>query len=255
MNMINGHEGAAREVQSLDKQHYDNEVQYFEVPGFLDRHEAMMREYQASFKPRLVQYAAKRGGIRTLELGAGTCTMSLMLSREPWIRSMHCSDISATRMGVLAERIAERVGGTTENMTFSEADFTNPLAFSDRSFDVIFFDSAMHHSRNMWTTLRECHRVLNDGGLLIAQREQYLGLLTYGPILRRILRSRQVRDGVTENAYFKEQYNYYLRATGFHPSFVPVSHGRLRYIAPLNGWVHSKWTIIAERMTQVPYLG
>ncbi len=34
MNMINGHEGAAGEVQSLDKQHYDNEVQYFEVPGF-----------------------------------------------------------------------------------------------------------------------------------------------------------------------------------------------------------------------------
>lgn len=255
MNMVNGTDGTTEQSKSLDKEHYDSEVHYFEMPGFLDKHEAMMREYQASFKARLAQFAGKRDGIRTLELGAGTCTMSLMLSREPWIRSMHCSDISATRMGALADRIAERVGGTTEKITFSEADFTDPLNFADNSFDVIFFDSALHHSRNMWTTLRECHRVLESGGFIIAQREQYLGRLTYGPVLRRILGSRQVRDGVTENAYLKEQYNYYLRATGFNPSFVPVSHGRLRYIALLNGWVHSKWTIIAEKMAQAPYLG
>lgn len=240
---------------SLDKAHYDAEVQYFEVPGFLDRHEAMMREYLASFRATLERFAIARGGVRTIELGAGMCMMSLLLSREPWIKEMHCSDISSVRMSALADRIAERIGGTTENMTFSEDDFTDPLPFADRSFDVIMFDSALHHTRNMWMTLRECHRVLKDGGLIIAQREQYLGRLTYGPILRRILHSRQVRDGVTENAYFKEQYNYWLRATGFRPSFVPVSHGKFRYVAPLNGWLHSKWTIIAEKMGQAPYLG
>jgi ubiquinone/menaquinone biosynthesis C-methylase UbiE len=255
MNMVRGPEGGIARPDSLDKKHYENEVQYFEVPGFLDRHEAMMREYLASFRARLAEFAAKRGPVRVLELGAGMCMMSLLLSREPWIQSMHCADISASRMAVLAGRIAEKVGGTTEKMTFSEADFTDPFTFEDQSFDVILFDSALHHSRNMWMTLRECHRVLSDGGLIIAQREQYLGRLTYAPILRRILHSRQVRDGVTENAYFKEQYNYWLRATGFDSAFVPVSHGRFRFIAPLNGWLHSKWTIIAEKKADAPYLG
>lgn len=240
--------------QTPDKDHYDKELDYFTDPTFLDRHAGLLRSYQKSFIITLKEFAVARGGVRILELGAGTCMTSVLLSREPWIKSMHCSDISSTRMDALANRMAAKFNGTTENMTFSEADFTYPLDFEDASFDVILFDSALHHTRNMWGTLRDCHRILSKDGLLIAQREQYLGLLTFKSALKRILASREVKDGVSENAYFREQYEYYFRATGFSPNFVPVSYGKLKYISFMNGLLHSKWTIIARKTDQIPNL-
>lgn len=240
--------------RSPDQEHYHKETHYFSDPGFIGRHRILMDAYMSTWRDRLAAHAIRKGGIRTLELGAGTCTLSLTLSQEPWIRSMHCSDISAVRMRALVGDVAKAVGGRLDRLSFSEGDFTDPLDFADGAFDVVLFDSALHHSRNMWQTLRECHRILVDGGLMIAQREAYLGRLTYGPVLHRNLRSTQVRDGVAENAYLKEQYDYYLRATGFKPTFIPAAPGRFKMISFLNGLIQSKWTIFAERQRMAPFI-
>jgi hypothetical protein len=98
--------------------------------------------------------------------------------------------------------------------------------------------------------------VLRSDGLLVAQREQYLALLSQQYALKRLLQSEEVRAGVAENAYSKAQYEYYLRAAGFVPTFYPVSPGpHWKMIAPLNGLFYSKWTIVARRVEQSPAFG
>jgi ubiquinone/menaquinone biosynthesis C-methylase UbiE len=252
MQDVKGREGAPAE--NSDRVFYEAETEYFNDPGFVARHLPVVERYMASYRPNLLTLAKDGRKLRTLELGAGSCVTSLVLSREPWVGSMHCVDISATRMKASANAAAERVGGRLDLLTFGEADFSHPLPLADAAFDVVLFDAALHHSRNMWLTLQECHRVLLPGGLLIAQREQYVGRLTAGFALNRILRSREVQSGVSENAFLKEQYEYYLRATGFRPRFAPVTHGALRWISFLNGLVFSKWTIVAERRPEAPVL-
>ncbi|MBN9088894.1 MAG: class I SAM-dependent methyltransferase [Reyranella sp.] len=241
--------------KTADKKFYDAETHYFSDPSFMTDHQAVVETYVAKYRATLAALAKRKGRkLKTLELGAGTCTLSLTLSREPWIGAMHCTDISAHRMDSLARTVAQHIGGRIELLTFGEADFTDPLRFGDGQFDVVLFDAALHHSRNMWTTLRECHRVLADDGLLIAQREQYAAPLTYPWALRKLLRSEEVAAGVTENSYLKAQYEYYMRATGFRPTFLPVGHRQLPGLWFLNGLVFSKWVIVAERRLTCPAL-
>jgi len=243
------------ELSETDKTFYDAETQYFSDPSFVPRHQAVVEAYVSKYRSTLAALAQKKGRkLSTLELGAGSCTLSLTLSREPWIGSMRCTDISAHRMSVAAHMIADRIGGRIDLLSFSEADFTNPLDFADGQFDVVLFDAALHHTRNMWDTLRECHRILSDGGLLIAQREQYAAPLTYRWALRKLLRSPEVAAGVSENSYLKAQYDYYMRATGFRPDFRAATPGRLPMLWFLNGLVFSKWVIVAERCAHSPVI-
>lgn len=241
--------------ETADKAFYDAETHYFSDPTFMPSHRAVIEAYVSRYRDTLAALAQRKGRkLSTLELGAGTCTLSLVLSREPWIGSMHCTDISAHRMDSLARKVAEHIGGRIDLLTFGEADFTDPLDFADGQFDVVLFDAALHHSRNMWNTLRECHRVLSRDGVLIAQREQYAATLTAPWVLRRLLLSQEVAAGVSENSYLKEQYEYYMRAMGFRPSFLPVAPGKLAPLWFLNGLVFSKWVIVAARQPSGPVI-
>lgn len=240
---------------NADRVFYQAETHYFDDPEFYRRQVPVLESYMSAYRDTLAGFARGRK-LRTLELGAGSCMTSLLLSREPWIESMHCVDISAARMKASATVAAERVGGRLDLLTFGEADFSYPLTtLANGAYDVVLFDAALHHTRNMWLTLQECRRVLVDDGLLVAQRELYLARWTSKFVLRRALDSREVRSGVSENAYLREQYNYYFRANGFRPRFIPAAPGKLRWIPFLNGLVFSKWTIVAERRPEAPVTG
>ena len=187
-----------------------------------------------------------RPDLLALELGAGSCMLSLMLSKLVRFEKLHCVDISLRRMKVMSVQTAAAMQVDPAVLSFSEFDFSSPFPIVDSSFDLVLFDSALHHSRDMWTTLRECRRVLKPDGMLIASREQYLAPLAARYAVERLLRSSEVKDGVSENIYSRLQYEYYLRACGFSPKFLPVTHGKFKYISPLNGWLFSKWVIVAR---------
>jgi hypothetical protein len=89
---------------------------------------------------------------------------------------------------------------------------------------------------------------LRPGGVLVAQREQYLGAATAGVKLTRLLQTPEVKAGVSENAYLRAQYEYYLRAVGFDSvTFFPVAETALqRMFSFLNGLLFSKWVIWAH---------
>jgi SAM-dependent methyltransferase len=214
----------------------------------------MYEEYIAAFLPRLRSFASGRPPLVSVELGAGTCLMSLLLSRTGLFGEMHCSDVSGPLMHELSSQSAPVVGADHSILKIDEFDLSSPFPYAAGSCDLVMFDASMHHSQNLWLTLRECHRVLKPDGLLIAQREQYMAALTSGIAIRNLLRTEEVRSGVSENIYSRSQYEYYLRACGFRPEFLPVAPGKFRFFPFLNGLVFSKWVIVASPQANAPVL-
>jgi ubiquinone/menaquinone biosynthesis C-methylase UbiE len=187
--------------------------------------EAYFRSYEAGLRRSLPP-----GPLRALELGAGSCGLSLLFSRWPEVEEVVPFDISRKRMEGLLPLSRSCLGGDPAKLRIVEGDFNVPLPFPDRSFDIVAFDAALHHSRSIWTTLGECRRVLKDGGRLVAQRENTVSPVRARGQLRRLLASPEVRAGVSENAYLKEQYEYYLRAAGFEAEFIPMRKTALKKV-------------------------
>jgi ubiquinone/menaquinone biosynthesis C-methylase UbiE len=232
-----------------DKKFYDSELHYFDV-GERENfaaHAAVVALNLGAVQAQINGLVERKGApIDVLELGAGTCCASLQLRKTVAINRHVCSDISAIRMHSLIAKSASHLKSDAANIELVEADFTYALPFEDRSFDLVLFDGALHHSRNIWTTLNESRRILRPSGAVVAIREAMLGLATYKFALRRLLQSDEVRAGVAENIYLRDQYEYYFRANGFSPTFRPVYPDlRWRLLAPLNGILMSKWTIYA----------
>lgn len=210
---------------------------------------ACSRLYYRTYEADLQAWIGNRPAVQVLELGAGTCCLSLLASNLDAIQEIHCLDISKEKMERLVVTSSQILPSRPEKLRFHQGDFGARMPFADASFDLILFDAALHHSRSIWNTLGECRRMLRPGGMLIAQREQYLGALTFAPKLRALLRTPEVQQGVSENAYLRHQYEYFLRANGFDVRFKPVAETTLqKLLRPLNGLIHSKWVILARKV-------
>ncbi len=228
---------------NTDKAFYDQEI----LEGIEEEYVATARPYLENWLGEARQMFAGRRDVRALDLGAGSCTSSLLLSNEDFIGSVVAADISAERMRAMVERTRRITGGDLSKLDFAEIDFNDPLPFPDDRFDLVMMDAALHHSRNIWHTLTEVRRVLVPGGIFVAQREAYTSPLTNGITFRRLLSSPEVAAGVSENAYLKSQYDYYLRVNGFEPRFVPVYENvKFKLLFFANGWLFSKYNIIAK---------
>jgi len=238
-------------VQEADKSFYSGSVHYYDpaLRKQFESHVATVSNYLNAVIGRLREHVAGRDRIDIVELGAGTCLTSLMLRKHFPSARLTCIDISLSRMQALIEDSAALLGTDHGGIELIEADIGGALPLADASLDIVVFDSSLHHSRNVWNTLSECRRVLRPQGAIAALREQYLAPLTYRFALERLLRTPEVRAGVAENAYLKDQYAYYLRAAGFEPTFYPVRpSAKWLLLSPLNGIAYSKWSIWAPKV-------
>ena len=228
---------------SADRDFYDKEDLTQSVPHFV----SYIQPYATNWFAVMRKEFAERNGIRVLDLGAGSCTLSLMLSAEPYIGTIKAVDISAKKMADLSALVCREVGGDLNKLSFQEIDFNEKLPFDDNAFDLVVMDAALHHSRNIWETLAEIRRVLQPGGRFVAQREAYTSPLSSRVTFRRLLKSPEAAAGVSENAYLKVQYDYYLRVNGFIPEFLPVYPSLFfRLFFFLNGLAFSKYNIVAR---------
>lgn len=213
--------------ESKDKIYYDQEK-----IGSRIEHEKWMKEIEFYFS----SYADKLNSILTgtcgkvVELGAGSCGLSTCLSRLPNVTHVFAVDISMARMQRMIDLSCEILDGHKEKIEPIESDFNFSLAFDDESLDVVLFDAALHHSRNIWHLLSECNRVLKKDGILVAQRESYLNPLRAKNQLNRLLKTPEVAGNVAENMYLKEQYYYYLTVNQFIVEFIPRTQSKIKNI-------------------------
>ena len=210
---------------SSDQAFYDQEP-----VGNRVEHEKWMREIEFYF----VSYADKlnsalsgtRGKIA--ELGAGSCGLSVCLSRLSNVKHIYAVDISMDRMQKMIGLSGEILNGDLSKIEPLASDFNASLPFDDGALDAVFFDAALHHSRSMWHLLAECRRVLSESGFLIAQRESYLSAFRAEKQLDNLLKTPEVAASVSENMYLKKQYEYYLTVNGFGVQFLPRSKNPLK---------------------------
>ena len=232
--------------KNQDKLFYDNEIQ--STPS---EHLALMNEikgYYDRWSSYVDHFNNLNDGV-VVELGAGSCGLSLCVSKIPSIKKIYAVDISSNRMKRLMDFSNNFINGIVGKIQTIESDFNGVLPFNDNSVDVVLFDASLHHSRSIWSTLQECNRVLKPGGMVIAQREAYLSRYRFRGQLKRLLKTPEVLANVSENIYLKEQYEYYFIANGFHPDFIKYSSSAgKRWLSILNGHLFTDGVIIARKM-------
>jgi ubiquinone/menaquinone biosynthesis C-methylase UbiE len=232
-------------LNDVDKAYYDAQSAT-DDPGYgawMAEIESYFRSYEAALRGRL-----RSPPLSVLELGAGSCGLSLCFSRWSEVKEVVCFDLSLERMKSFAGLSHRHLGGEPAKLRFEEGDFNVRLPFADGTFDVIAFDASLHHSRSIWTTLAESRRVLGDHGWLVAQRESALSPLRFRRQLRRLLSTPEARAGVSENMYLREQYSYYLAAAGFEARF--LAHHRTlarKALFFLNGILFTEGTFLARK--------
>lgn len=98
---------------------------------------------------------------QVLDLGCGAGHWSRRIADMfPWMRVTGVDVGEPFIAAARKERASERV-------SFVVGDFA-ALPFADKSFDCVYADNTLEHAYDVGATLAEAHRVLRDGGALVA---------------------------------------------------------------------------------------
>lgn len=240
---------------SSDKKFYDK-VQNLPDNVFDLKHSQWMKEikyYFDQYKNALSKDLLKTNG-KCVELGAGSCALSLCCSEFEGCTSITAVDISEKRMRALVSASSTHLGISHKKLKILEHDFNLRLPFENKSVGAILFDASLHHSRTIWQTLAEANRVLEDDGVLVAQRESFLTAFRANRQLNRLLKTPEVSASVSENMYLLSQYKYYLSVSGFEVAFMPTSPNRLkRFLSPFNGIVFCDGILYAKKQRHLEF--
>ncbi len=106
-----------------------------------------------------------RPGMRVLDVGCGTGTISVGLADAVAPGKLHGIDMEASQIEIA--RAAAKAGDHA-NATFRTGDVTS-LSFEDDSFDVVHCHAVLMHVPDTRTALAEIRRVLKRGGILAAR--------------------------------------------------------------------------------------
>lgn len=187
-----------------------------------------------------------------LELGAGSCWLSALISKIPEVKNIQALDISSDLLETIGNKIISCLDGEKAKINLVSADFSK-LPFSNNKFDIIVVDAALHHAQNLPHLLKEANRVLKQNGFLIAIREPIKSSL-YFLHLKKFGKS-EIAKGATENIYGKKDWQKYFKQSGFTLCFVEdFSKGdaktALFKIPPfrfLNGLVFCRYHLFAKK--------
>jgi SAM-dependent methyltransferase len=147
-------------------------------------------------------------GSRLLDIGAGRGLTSFALAQ----RGAHVISVESDPSEVVGVGALGRFGRPALRLAPVRGDILR-LPFPDKSFDVVFCRSVLHHLRDLGEGLRESYRVLKLGGTFLAVNEHILALLSNG---KRFLKAHPATAfGVNENAYHTLAYWRKLRRAGF----------------------------------------
>jgi ubiquinone/menaquinone biosynthesis C-methylase UbiE len=163
-----------------------------------------------------------------LEIGAGSGSMGIQISKLLGIQRSIYTDISSLRLQHSYDLAAQYFHYCAPDVDLIELDMNLPFDLPDDMADIVLFNASLHHARNIWNCLAESFRVLKPGGRLIAMRESMSPALWSRRRYEYLLNTPEVRAGVSENSYTVEQYVYYLRANGFRAEAVPFIYPNAR---------------------------
>lgn len=190
-----------------------------------------------------------------MELGAGTCWFSARLSRLPKVSNIFAIENDSNRIKLAEEYFLKEFKAVSDKIKILEKDF-HKLELPDNFTDFVVVDAALHHADNLPKVLREAHRILKDGGSLVAIREPIFSSFLPLRILRKYTFGwRERKKGKIEHIYSKEQWYKFFEDAGFSLEIKPIftNHAFKEKIISLpilrwaNGFLFSRYFFIAKK--------
>lgn len=188
-----------------------------------------------------------------LELGAGTCWLSSVLSKNKDIDKIFAVDIDSDRLALAKENFIGYFGGRPEKIEIIEGDY-HSLPFEKESLDFIAVDAALHHSSNICRLLNECKRVLKPSGVLVAIREPILPSVEPLKTYRKLFFGRkEKKKGDIENIYAWKQWKKIFEEAGFSlaifESFLNTTKKErlIKKLGFLNGLLFCRYYFVAKK--------
>lgn len=220
------------------------------VPGPYDEPwRNVIAAFEPGSEPSLQQVLAdpliaRRIEGRVLDLGAGSCWATALLSRVEQVREVVALDMSLGFLRRVGGRMIARLRGDPRKITFSVSTF-EAIPFDQCHFDVVFAIAALHHSLAPVRALIEVRRVLRPGGILV--------VIECPPPLMGICSARERalaetrRSGATEFASTRGELSYMLRHAGFES---------LRFVSGpgLSNNPVKRWSRLALRRLQLEHV-
>lgn len=147
-----------------------------------------------------------------IEIGAGSCWLSSLISRQPGVQKIHAVEFSRKRLETWSPVCMEHYNADPSKIIRVHGDFNN-LQVPDSSCDAVAADAVLHHAEDLPFLLAEIRRVLKPGGALIAFREPTTASLRKIPA--------PFVELEYEHIYTRSQYENFLSSAGFTPRAIP----------------------------------
>ncbi len=123
--------------------------------------------------------AENRSSYDVLDVGCGTGTLLSLLSRDDAAQRMVALDYSPMMVAKAQEKFQHLPAA--ERLSAVQGDAEH-LPFDDQSFDVLTCCNSFHHYPHQDAAVREFHRVLRPGGMLLLMdgfRDNVLGFIIF----------------------------------------------------------------------------
>ncbi|MCK4388926.1 MAG: class I SAM-dependent methyltransferase [Desulfobacterales bacterium] len=158
--------------------------------AWADRHLELDREFMT---------VKEKSGLKVLDLGCGTGSVSLYLACKLQCRGQVLAvDIKKDRLfcAVERKRVLERELGSDINCEFRKS---NVLSLNDRDkFDLIYLEEALHHMEPRVEVVKKISNILKDNGILIVSESN-----AYNPLMQlHLFRQRgltTIKKGIGED--------------------------------------------------------
>lgn len=192
-----------------------------------------------------------------VELGAGSCWLSSMISKFPRVTKIYAVELSRRRLELLAPVMMDLLGAKKGKILRVVGDF-NRLELADSTVDFVVMDAALHHSTDPKRTMTEVSRVLKQGGLFIAFREQTLP--RWRGNKASVEQKIKADHGNFEHIYYKHEYVQIIQSVGhLKAKVIPAPHlgarspliAFLKRCPPLcflNGLLFSDFIYLAKKL-------
>ena len=209
------------DYRALQNRAFDEEVAVLRAQGMAARfgYQENLDDALAAYgrHPTWQRLAAARPdwtGAAVLDYGAGRGLAGRLLARRgARVVAVDMNDSAVAGLGALR--------GVTENVQPVAAMF-EALPIANQSLDAVVCRWVLHHCGDLPLALKELHRVLKPGGLLLAQAEPLLPLHWPKEKFLAFHRTHFFSEGVHENADRPWGYRRALRQAGFDVTHLAI---------------------------------
>lgn len=208
----------------------------FDFTFDLSQHERAEDRYRQKEKLDVQEILAKKSGTinyffknikdklqvqgKVLDIGAGYCWLSGLLSKNSKVEEIWSSDVSMEALKI-GQKIAELKSYEILGYIRAKADH---LPFSDHYFDSVVSSAFLHHVQSVPKILSEIKRVIKPGGTYYAFLEP-ASFFLFKPIYKlKTKKAKLDHPGVLENIYTFGEWEKFFRQYGFSFVLIPPEH-------------------------------